>query len=435
MRRTLSTPLSIVLLTATCSVALAQAGTAVHHGECQHPANPLRRHADCLDEDFNWDETFEGGWSGIRVRMRKIGVTPTMSYTGALQTNASGGQHQVWSYAGQLSMGFAIDLRRVLKIPGTSAYVGMSWGTGSNLTGSLGNSLPTNALYAPGFYLGEMYLRQNLLEGKFKLAAGRLSASNSFATLPVFANYVSYGINPNPFSIGSNDITFFGPPTGTQWGSKASYKLSPVIEISAGIFNTNVNSANGEGHGTDFSWQEGNKGVLAISEIDYLHNQRMSDRGKPGQYTVGLLHNDNSFATLPDSQQKSAGYTGIYVMGQQMVYCPNGPATSKGLTTWATWTYNSKQLVNPMPMFAGAGLSYEGLISARQRDIVSAGWIYGKASKFVPGTTEEQMIEVNYQWRHSQYLVVIPQFQYIRKPSGRSFPDAAVAGIQIALTF
>jgi hypothetical protein len=98
---------------------------AVHHrsAKCQHPADPLRRHAECINEDFDLDETLAGAWNGLRVRMREAGITPTMSYTGALQTNPSGGPHQVWSYAGQLGMSFFFDLRRVLKVPGMSAYV------------------------------------------------------------------------------------------------------------------------------------------------------------------------------------------------------------------------------------------------------------------------------------------------------------------------
>src|SRR6202020_445699 len=88
---------------------------AVSHrsAKCKHPADPLRRHAECIDEDFDLDETLAGAWNGIRLRMMEAGITPTMSYTGALQTNPSGGPHQIWSYAGQLGMGFYFDLRRV----------------------------------------------------------------------------------------------------------------------------------------------------------------------------------------------------------------------------------------------------------------------------------------------------------------------------------
>jgi carbohydrate-selective porin OprB len=411
------------------------AAAAHRSAKCQHPADPLRRHAECIDEDFDWDETLAGTWNPMRKRLREVGITPTMSYTGALQTNATGGPHQVWSYAGQLGLGFFVDLRRVLKVRGMSAYVSASWGTGSDLTGFLNSSIPSNGLYAPGFFLGEMYIQENFSEGKVKLLGGRLAASNSFAVLPVYANYVNYGINPNPYSLGANDISFFGPPTGTEWGVQATYNVNSEIQLAAGAFNTNKNSANGEGHGTDFALQEGNKGALVIGEIDYLHNQKSTDTGKPGQYAIGFLHNNNSFPTLPDSEAQSNSYSGMYVMGQQMVYRPSAPGSTQGLTAWGTYTFNSKPLVNPMPAFLGAGLSYEGLIPARSKDIVSAGWIYGKVSKEIPDTSAEQMLEVNYQWRHSRYLIISPHFQYIWKPSGRNLPDAAVAGVQLALTF
>ncbi len=133
---------------------------------------------------------------------------------------------------------------------------------------------------------------------------------------------MTYGINPNPYSLGANDITFFGPPPGTQLGTQATYAITPSIQVAAGIFNTNLNSANGANHGTDFTLQEGNKGVLAIAEIDYLYNQEANSKGKPGQVTVGFLHNNNSFPYLSDPLTHIDGYSGVYLMGQQMVYRP-----------------------------------------------------------------------------------------------------------------
>jgi hypothetical protein len=90
---------------------------------------------------------------------------------------------------------------------------------------------------------------------------GAHGSEYSFASLPVFNNYVNYGINPNPSSLGTNDVSFFGPPTGTEWGAQASYTITPAIEAVAGTFNTNTHSANGKDHGADFILQEGNKGA------------------------------------------------------------------------------------------------------------------------------------------------------------------------------
>jgi carbohydrate-selective porin OprB len=401
---------------------------------CREAANPHRRQQECNDAVFGLDETLAGAWDPVRRAAQRIGLTLTGSYVGALQTNVTGGPHQVWSYAGQLSIAASADFNELIKMPGLSGYVGFSWGTGGNLGASLDSVILTSGLYAPTFYLGEMYLQQTLLRQKMTVLAGRLAAADSFATLPVFANYVNYGINPNPFSLGANDITFFGPPTGTEWGAQATYAVTPSIQIAAGAFNTNVNSANGENHGTDFTLQERNKGVLAIAEIDYLHNQRANSTGKPGQLTVGYLHSNNSFPSLVSPAEHSDGYSGAYVMGQQMVFRPDGPGTSRGATVWGSWALNSKDLISPIPTFWGAGLSYEGLIPARKNDVLSAALIRAEASKYAPPANNEELLELNYQWNHSRFLTITPHAQYLWKQQSPVGRNATVLGIQLSIT-
>lgn len=237
-----------------------------------------------------------------------------------------------------------------------------------------------------------------------------------------------------PFSIGANDTTFFSPPTGTEWGAQGSYAVTPSIRVAAGAFNTNINSANGENHGADFTLQEGNKGVLAVGEFDYLYNQGINTKGKPGQLTVGFLHNNNSFLTLVNPLAHSDGYSGAYVMGQQMIHRPDGVGSSRGATVWASWTYNSKDVVNPIPYFWGTGLSYQGLIPARKNDIVSAGLVSTEASKYSQPGNREKLIELNYQWDHSRYLVITPHVQYLFQGEGSNSRNATILGIQLALT-
>ncbi len=319
--------------------------------DCPHSANPHRRHMGCKDEDFDWDETLSGTWSSLRSKMRQMGISPSLSYTGALQTNVTGQTQQIWSYAGQLVGGLNVDLDKLLKLPGTSVYIAGSWGTGSNLSGSLRNLFPVNSLYAPTYYLGEMYLQQTLLNQNLTLVGGRLAASNTFATLPVFSNYVNYGLNPNPYPLGGNDIAFFGPPTGTEWGAQATYTVTSMVQVSAGLFNTNLNSANGQNHGTDWTLQQDNKGALVVAEVSYYPHQIATDNGKQGEYTVGVITDNNSFPTLPDGAAKSGGYTGVFALGQEMVYQPDGPNTSRGLIVWGSWAYNSKPLISPIPCF------------------------------------------------------------------------------------
>jgi len=290
-------------------------------------------------------------------------------------------------------------------------------------------------LYAPTYYLGEMYLQQTFFEDKLTLAGGRLAPSNAFAALPVFSNYVNYGINPNPYSLGGNDITFFGPPTGTEWGVQASYNVTPFIQVSAGLFNNNLNSANGQNHGTDWTLQQGNKGALVASQISWFPHKFANDQGRQGMYTVGFVADNNSFSTLPDGETKSGGYVGVFAMGQEMVYQPDGPGTERGLIVWGSFAYNSKPLVSVIPLFAGAGASYQGLIRKRKNDVASAGWIHGDVSNFIPGTTAENVLELNYKFIFRRFLAVTPDVQYVWKPGGHDVPGEAVLGVQMSVTF
>jgi carbohydrate-selective porin OprB len=366
--------------------------------------------------------------------LMRIGITPTASYVSAAQTNLTGGEHRIWSYAGQLSLGLSADLGELLNVRGLSAYVGTSWGTGSNLAGSLNSTIATSGLYAPSFYLGEMYLQQRLFKSKLTILAGRLAPGTGFASLPVFTNYVNYGINPNPFSLGANDIAFLGPPPGTEWGAQVSYQLTPEVQIASGIFNTNLNSADGENHGADFALQERNKGLLSVAEIDYLHNQGATALGKPGQLTVGFLHSSNSFPYLDNPLNRSDGYSGVYVMGQHMVFRPDGPGSSRGATVWGAWTLSSKDLISPIPSFWGAGLSYQGLIRARKKDIISACLVRAEGSKYALSPASEDLLEWNYQWTHSRYLTITPHGQYLLNRENYPYRNAVVLGIQLALT-
>jgi porin len=410
----------------------APAITKLRKLNCQQPANPIKRRFGCKDEDFDWEETLTSDWSGARAEARRLGITPTGAYFSALQTNASSGPHQIWGYTGQLTTALDLNFERLLKIPGMSLYVSDTWGTGSNLTATIDSVYPVNIDYAVGAYAAEIYLQQKLLKDELTVAAGRLAASYTFAELPVFDNYVSLAINPTPLSLLSNDISYTGPPPGLEWGAQAVYNVAPVVQLAAGAFNTNPNSA---ANGNDFAFQQGNKGALVTAQLSYLYNQGPNEQRKQGQYTVGFLEDNNSFSTLPNGNSKSAGNSGVFVLGQQMVYRPDGPGTSQGLTIWGAWAYSSKQLVSSMPVFGGAGLSYEGLVKKRKRDTVNAGWIYGKTSRYIPNASAAKLFEANYQWVAKGYITVVPDFQYIWDTNGARGPGAAVLGLQVNLTF
>lgn len=398
---------------------------------CRFAANPNKRRFGCKDEEFGWEETLTNDWSGARGEARNLGITPSASYYSALQTNVTGGPRQAWGYVGQLTTAVDFNFEKLLRIPGMSLYFSNYWGTGSNLTATIGSVFPVTTNYGVGSHLGEIYLQQKLLNGDLTLAAGRLAADYTFASLPVFDNYVSAGINSNPISILTNDHSYVGPPPGLEWGAQALYNITPAVQAAVGVFNTNPNSAN---NGNVFAFQQGNKGALVTAQLTYLYNQGPNYQGMPGQYTAGFFEDNNTFATFPLGALTSEGNSGVFVLGQQMVYRPKGPGTTQGLTLWGAWTYSWKQSVSPIPVFAGAGFSYEGLIKQLKNDIVSVAYAYGKTSNFISNASATKLLEVNYQWAPRRYFRVIPDFQYIWNPTGTKGTASAVLGVRLNVT-
>jgi carbohydrate-selective porin OprB len=89
---------------------------------------------------------------------------------------------------------------------------------------------------------------------------------------------------------------------------------------------------------------------------------------------------------------------------------------------------------NTMPLFSGAGATYQGLIPRRSQDSLVVGWIYGGFSRYLQGQSAEQVFELNYQWNVKRGLTFVPDFQRVVKPSGYNVPAAVVLGVQLNVT-
>jgi porin len=123
-------------------------------------------------------------------------------------------------------------------------------------------------------------------------------------------------------------------------------------------------------------------------------------------------------------------------MFQQMVYRVEDYSSQKGLTAWGEVAISPKPSVSSIPYFLGGGLSYQGLISNRGKDIASLGAIYGSFSGYIPQTSGEAVVEANYLITLTPWLSITPDLQYVIKPGGSStFRDAVVLGAQLAVTF
>ncbi|HET6514270.1 MAG TPA: carbohydrate porin [Thermodesulfovibrionales bacterium] len=416
-------------------------GTAPYRSlRCATPANPQGLHFECVGKPFDaLTETLTKDFGEYRTALAKLGITATHSYTAQFMGSVSGGRSQGFTYAGTLVDLVSWDLNKFLGAPGLSFNVGASYASGRDLSMEhIGNVFMVQSAFngKGNVNLQQMYLQQQFLSGALTVALGRLAPANTFATMPVLNNYLSGGISSVPASLGINDSAFALSPPGVEWGAQVIYNFTPIIQVGAGMFNTNPSAAAGKDNGVNFAFQQGNTGVLTVAQASYLHNQAPGNAGLPGEYTIGGLYNSNNFSSLSSPSGSVSNNYSLYAMFQQMVYRDPGPGGQKGLTVWGEAAISPKPSVSSMPYFLGGGLSYQGLIPGRGSDLASIGALYGSFSGYIPQTSGEAVIEVNYQITLTPWLSITPDFQYVMKPSGNSaIRNAAALGFQLAVTF
>jgi porin len=408
---------------------------------CPTPANPRGMHAECVGQPFDFADTLSRGVAGVRSELSLLGITPTASYTAQLMGNPTGGQSTGVTYAGTFELLLHWDVAKLLPVSGLSLTLGAAWSTGRSLSADeIGNIFAVQSAYTapPGetntVTLGLMYLQQRLLDDRLMLAAGRLAPAETFATMPVLNNYLNGGINATPGSLTNNIPSFTAYPPGVQWGAQGLYYLTPAVQVAAGVFNASVESAAGAKNGTDFSLGGHGTGVLSMVQATYLFNH--GDVGLPGLYALGGLYDSSRFNRLADPDRTENGNASLYALFQQMVYLEGERQGLRGLTLWGEVAVAPRSSVSPLPLFAGGGLSYLGLVPGRRDDVASLGVIYGRLSRDLPGTSGETVIEANYQLALTGGLAITPDLQYIIRPGGvRAVSNALVLGVQVTLSF
>jgi porin len=410
---------------------------------CRNPANPFRLRFECVGQTVDFlEETLSRDFAGYRSELRKLGITPTMSYTAQLMGNTDGGRASGITYAGTYQGVWSWNLEKLLRIPGLSFNIEAAWSTGRSLSAdAIGNVFVVQSAYTSpsggtnNVTLGEVYLQQQLLDGSLVIAVGRLAPGSTFATLPVLDTYLNNGINGILGSLPINDPVLATYPPGVEWGAQVVYIPLPRVQILAGLFDTNAEAASGGRGGLDFAFQQGNNGVLSIVQLNYLHNQERTDTGLPGLYSLGGFYDSNDTTSLATGGGQKGNY-GIYAMFQQMVYRDGGPGSLRGMTVWAETGVAPKQSVNVMPFFVGGGLSYQGLIQGRGKDVLSVGAIRGAFSRYLAHTTAETILEASYRIAVTGGVSVTPDLQYVIRPSGTgALGNALVLGAQLEVSF
>jgi len=404
-------------------------------------------------------------WGGLRSWLGNRGIDLGVSYLSESAWNVAGGMAPGGTYAGQENVSLDLNWEKLASINGFSTHIDVVSRAGSSNVSSkyVGDVLfQAQEIYGSPTvveafaHLAYFYVEEKLFDGNVDLRAGRLPVRNDFGTLPgTCFDFMSLSICANPSSTSNLSWTVF--PVA-NWGGVAAFKISGPLTFKIGAYEVNPNDGGEYG----FEWGlNGAAGVLIPAEFDW--NVNLGPQQLPGLYKIGGSYDTSPLSDwltatnglplpLTTAPPRQSERTTLYLLGQQRIWQPDS-YSGRGVTVVAGYEYNSPE-VSLFEDFAFLGFVDVGPLPWRPQDQVGFEAAYGRVSPFLtqlqqlqsalglplsngaPGVeTDEIILEANYHIALYPGLYLMPDLQYIIRPSGAStFPNAWVAGFRISAT-
>lgn len=401
-------------------------------------------------------------WGGWRERLHDLGIDVELSYLGETAWNAAGGKRQGVDYAGQEEAKFGFDWGKIAGLHGFSTHIDFINRNGRNASADYvgDNLLHAQEIFGGGgdvaVHLAFFYAEQKFAGGKADVKAGRMAVISDFGYLPDSCDFMALAIcatRPLTANVGWTPFPF------ATWGGNFRVQTADAVSVAAGAYEVNPRKGGRSG----FQWSlDGATGAMLPAEIDW--KPKLGAAGLPGEYKAGAYIDTSHLpewdtaldgsplpaTTLPARRSQR---TGFYLLAQQMVW-RTGSQPGEGLSVLAGYVHNSPE-TSLFEHFAFIGLLDKGLIPARPDDRAGLSFVHARVSNDLtaaqtlqaelgeplsndaPGVqTDEMLVEANYDVSAYPGLEVMPDLQWVIRPSGASrYPDALVLGLQVRARF
>jgi porin len=421
----------------------------------------------------------------------------TFTYAADVIGVASGGVRRGAFYNGFLDLGTDIDLEKLVGWKGGAFHVNGFYPHGEfgsgNYVGDIGTF--SNIEAYDTYRLYELWIEQELFDGRFSLRAGQITFDSEFAVLDAYGGlFLQSGFGaPEAFSANLPLPVF---PNAAP-GIRARFTPLKGFSVQAAVFDGNVApgltpdrspnaavSTEFNRHGTDWALRP-DEGALFVGELSYRFNQvpeeelsptrttadnkpltrggtAISERGLAGSYEGGFLYHTDSFADIYDdtlldlgsslapamSRDRGANYA-IYLNIEQEIWRePGSGIEGLGVLVHAAWMPPDR---NFLEFSIEGGLHYRGLIPGRERDALGLGITYIRISDrvaaavraanlrdrtFHRGPDFESTIELVYRYQAAPWLWIQPHAQYVIQPGGTNeVANALILGLRTNIAF
>lgn len=338
---------------------------------------------------------------GTRRWLAEHGVTFAFIHTTELLSNLRGGIRRGTIFDGKLESMIGVDLGKLAGLDGLTFYANSfqlhgSSGPGRSLVGNLNTISNIEAL--PTTRLSEMWLEQQLFDGKASVRAGQLVVDTEFLFSQYFSFFMSSDWPTNP----AVNIPSGGPayPLSTP-GVRLKVDPTPQTTALLGVFNGDPAGQCGQDseicnrHGLNFRV---NDPPYLLGEVQYRYNQEPTSRGLAGGIRFGAWHHFGRFDDLrydingfslanPLSTgitRRLRGNDGVYAVLDQQLYRPPGGDANSGVLLFSRVAYSTPER-NLNDFYLDAGIIFAGLLAERPADAFGASFLYSHISKQARG--------------------------------------------------
>ncbi len=465
----------LLLLAGWCWMCLRQAAG-------QEAGNPNSNQTDLLSNptvakpavSSGDDAHLLGDFGGRRTWLADHGLTLNLIYTGEIFGNPTGGRRQGAVYDGLVEVGADADFSKLLGWAGATFHVNAYNVHGPSGTNKYVRDFGrySNIDFYDGIRLFELWVEQTLAGGKFSVRLGQLAADKEFFGSNVSALFINSDFGVLPTISANMPVPIYA---NAAPGVRARVQLADAFYLQAAVFDGNPDPdtthdpSPGFRPGTSYNHNgvkinlNVKEGAFSIYEMGYRLHQEKDAGGLPGTYKLGGWFHTDTFSDLrSDRQGRSladpvsdgiprgvAGDWGGYLIVDQMLYRP-AHATDKGLTGFLRVS-GAPGDRNPISFYLDTGVSYQGLIPTRDKDVFGIALAYARFGDSAraaerdrdlydhlgtPIREEESVVEASYQAVLTNYWSVQPDVQVIVHPGGSSaYGNALVLGLRSVLTF
>jgi porin len=387
-------------------------------------------------------KSMTGEWGGVRTDLEDWGLKIELSYQQQYQQNLRGGldTHNGQRQSGTYDLVFKLDFEKMGLIDNAGFYLKAksSWGDGisDNKIGAL-NKVNSDIGGDHPIFVRKWWYWHKFADDKIELRLGNLQTNKDLFDVSLYANHEDKDF--------LNRSSIRNPTLPHRTGIGAFLKIQPVDWLYVQAAAVDAQSRDRRtGFDTAFHDEDW---FIGIWEFGFTPKWKTPKGPLPGSYRFGwwydprvsTIYQDNLDGRLPDDQRGDD--VGFYVGFDQMIFKENdNPDDTQGLGFFCRYGHAHRD-INEISNYWSAGLSYKGLISGRDDDVLAFGVSQSILSsqyrhEINESADRETVYEAYYKLYVTPWLIITPDVQMITNPGGdKDDRDAFIAGVRLRVIF